>query len=205
MTTWALLAPGPSASAEDAERVRAAGIPLGVIGNAFQLAPWADFLAATDSAWWRKHPEALSLPCDRYTMHEVRGVERVKVSGYVSVNSGVLGLEVARSKGASQILLLGFDMHGTHFFGKYTNGLSNTTDQRRRMHLAQYARWAARNRHIEVFNCTPGSALKCFPEAKLDDFCRDVQMGDAGVSGEVHVGACQHASPDGSAALPSTA
>ena len=62
MTTWALLAPGPSASAEDAERVRAAGIPLGVIGNAFQLAPWADFLAATDSAWWRKYPEALTLP-----------------------------------------------------------------------------------------------------------------------------------------------
>src|SRR5690606_16196507 len=100
----------------------------------------------------------------------------VKVAGYVSVNSGVLGLEVARSKGASRILLLGFDMHGTHFFGPYTNGLSNTTDQRRRMHLAQYDRWAARNRGIEVFNCTAGSALKCFPEARLDDFCSDVQV-----------------------------
>jgi len=201
MTTWALLAPGPSASAEDAERVRAAGIPLGVIGNAFQLAPWADFLAATDAAWWRKFPEALTLPGAKYTMHEVRGVERVKVAGYVSVNSGVLGLEVARSKGASRILLLGFDMHGTHFFGPYTNGLSNTTDQRRRMHLAQYARWAKRNRVIEVFNCTAGSALKCFPEARLDDFCSDVQVAHAGVSGEVHGGACEHAAPDGAEAL----
>ena len=42
MTTWALLAPGPSASAELAERLR--GFPLGVVGNAFELAPWADFI-----------------------------------------------------------------------------------------------------------------------------------------------------------------
>ena len=105
-------------------------------------------------------------------MHQVRGVERVKVPGYVSVNSGVLGLEVARLKGASRILLLGFDMHGTHFFGPYTNGLSNTSEAKRRMHLAQYARWAKRNRDIEVFNCTPGSALQCFPTARLDDCLR---------------------------------
>lgn len=205
MTTWALLAPGPSASSEDAERVRVACIPLGVISSAFPLAPWADFIAATDGGWWRKYTEAKGLPGKKYTMHEVGGVERVKVPGYVAVNSGVLGLECAKRHGATRVLLLGFDMHGTHFFGKYTNGLSNTTDQRRRMHLAQYARWAARNRDIEVFNCTPGSALKCFPEARLDDFCSDVQMGDAGVSGEVHVGACQHAAPDGAEALPSTA
>jgi hypothetical protein len=176
MTTWALLAPGPSASAEDAERVRAAGIPLGVIGNAFQLAPWADFLAATDAAWWRKYPEALTLPGAKYTMHQVKGVERVRVAGYVSVNSGVLGLEVARSKGASRILLIGFDMHGTHFFGPYTNGLSNTTETKRRMHLAQYARWAKRNQDIQVINCTPGSALQCFPSARLDDYLRTGQV-----------------------------
>src|SRR5690606_22558214 len=97
VTTWALLAPGPSASAEDAERVRAAGIPLGVIGNAFQLAPWADCLAATDSAWWRKYREAMTRPGAKYTMHQVKGGERVKVAGYVSVNSGVLGMEVDRS------------------------------------------------------------------------------------------------------------
>ena len=159
MTTWALLAPGPSASAEDAERVRAAGIPLGVIGNAFQLAPWADFLAATDSAWWRKYPEALTLPCAKYTMHQVKGVERVKVAGYVSVNSGVLGLEVAKSKGASRILLLGFDMHGTHF-SAHTGTACQHDGPKRRMHLAQYA-VGARNRGIEVFNCTEGRR-KCF-------------------------------------------
>ena len=170
---WALLAPGPSASVEDPERVRAAGIPLGAIGNAFQLAPWADFLAATDSSWGRKYPEALRLSCDRYTMHEVRSVERVKVAGYVSVNSGVLGLECAKRYGATRILLLGFDMHGSHFFGPYTNGLSNTSEARRRMHLSQYAKWEKANRGIEILNCAEGSALKCFPMARLDEYLQD--------------------------------
>ena len=173
MTTWALLAPGPSASSEDAERVRAAGIPLGVISSAFPLAPWADFIAATDGGWWRKYPDAIQLEGRKYTMHEVRGVERVKVPGYVAVNSGVLGLECAKRNGATRILLLGFDMHGSHFFGPYTNGLSNTSEAKRRMHLSQYARWSRANRGIEVVNCTAGSALKCFKMARLDEYLQD--------------------------------
>ena len=169
MTTWALLAPGPSASADDAARVAAVGIPIGAVGNGFQLVESPAFVAATDGAWWRKYPEAKERCGKLYSMHTVSGVERVRVPGWTAVNSGVLGLECARREGATRILLLGFDMHGSHFFGPYTNGLSNTTDQRRRMHLAQYARWAKRNQDIQVINCTPGSALKCFPEARLDE------------------------------------
>lgn len=173
MTTWALLAPGPSATAEDAERARAAGIPLGAITSAFELAPWADFIAATDGGWWRKYPEAMRLPGSKYTMHNVRHVERVKVPGYVAVNSGVLALECAKRAGATRILLVGFDMHGSHFFGPYRNGLSNTTETRRRMHLSQYTRWARNNRAVEVINCTEGSALTCFPMARLDEYLQD--------------------------------
>lgn len=170
---WALLAPGPSATAEDAERVRAGGLPLGAITSAFELAPWADFIAATDGGWWRKYPEALKLPGAKYTMHQVKGAERVKVPGYVAVNSGVLALECAKRAGATRILLLGFDMRGTHYFGPYRNGLSNTSETKRRMHLAQYARWSRANREIEIFNCTQGSALKCFPMARLDEYLQD--------------------------------
>lgn len=170
---WALLAPGPSATAEDAERVRDAGIPLGVVSSAYPLAPWADFIAATDGAWWRRYPDALALPGAKYTMHNVRHVERVKVPGYVSVNSGVLALECAKRAGATRILLVGFDMHGSHFFGEYRNGLSNTSEAKRRMHLSQYAKWAKANRCIEILNCTEGRALKCFPMARLDEYLQD--------------------------------
>lgn len=167
MTTWALLAPGPSASAAAAKRVLAAGLPLGAIGNAFELAPWAEFIAATDRAWWQKYPEARDLPGLKYTMHKVPGVERVQVPGYIAVNSGVLGLQCAMELGATRILLLGFDMHGSHFFGPYTNGLSNTSEARRGVHMRQYERWGKANPRVTVINCTEGSALQCFQAMSL--------------------------------------
>lgn len=169
MTTWALLAPGPSVTALQAQQVRTAGIPLGVISSAFPLAPWADFIAATDGAWWRNYPEAKELPGRKFTMHAVSGVEKIRVPGWVSCNSGVLGLECAKRLGATRILLLGFDMHGTHYFGQYTNGLSNTREEKRRVHLSQYKTWRKRNPGVEVINCTAGSALQCFPFEVLDD------------------------------------
>lgn len=169
MSLWALLAPGPSATAEQAAKVHAAGIPLGAIGNAFELAPFAAFIASSDAAWWRRYPDAQARECRKFGMHEGPGFERVKDFGLGIVNSGVLGLQcVAREFGASKVLLLGFDMHGTHFFGAYTNGLRNTAPHQRQSHLQQYARWALRNPKVEVINCTPGSALTAFPRSSLD-------------------------------------
>lgn len=170
MAAWALLAPGPSATREQAELARSAGLSVGVVGNAFQLAPWAEFIAATDMMWWRKYPEAKDLTGRKFSMHQVSGVERRRVTPHGPVcNSGLLAIDCARHLGASRILLMGYDMHGTHFFGKYENGLSNTTLEKRRMHLKQYANWAKSHPGIEVINCTEGSALTCFPMARLED------------------------------------
>ena len=111
MTTWALLAPGPSASAEQARIAQEAGFPVGAVGNAFQLVDSPAFIAASDSAWWRKHPEAKERDCPKFTMHTVSGCTHVRIPTQGIVNSGVLGLEVAKKRGATRILLLGFDMH----------------------------------------------------------------------------------------------
>ena len=194
MTTWALLAPGPSASPEVADRLR--GFPLGVISNAYQLAPWARFVAATDAKWWRTYPEAKAVGVS-YTMHTVKDCHKIRIPQQGIVNSGVLGLECAKRHGATTILLCGFDMHGTHFFGKYENGLSNTTDKKREVHLRQYAQWGKANPGISVINLTSGSALKCFPTASLDDFCSHFPVAHPGLSGEVHGGACEHTSANG--------
>jgi hypothetical protein len=70
------------------------------------------------------------------------------------VNSGVLALECAKRFGATRILLLGYDMRGSHFFGPYANGLRNTTERKRTDHLRQYAKWGRANPDIEVINCT---------------------------------------------------
>lgn len=164
MAAWALIAPGPSATAAAAERAREMGLNVGVVSSAFLLAPWADFIAATDSAWWRANPDAKVCPGRKFAMHRVDGVERLDIPALRTVcNSGVLALEAAKLLGATRIELHGFDMHGTHFFGEYTNGLRNTTAEQRVRHLAQYRRWADAHPEIEVINCTPGSAIDCFP------------------------------------------
>lgn len=169
MTSWALLAPGPSATVGQARMAMDAGYLIGAVGNAFELVERPDFIAATDSRWWRTYPQAKETACRRYTMHTVPGCKHVRIPGFGVVNSGVLALECAKREGATRILLMGFDMHGSHFFGPYTNGLGNTSDKRRVIHLQQYAAWAKANQKIEVINCTPGSALKCFPSARLED------------------------------------
>lgn len=170
MTTWAIMAPGPSARPEQAQAVHAAGIPLGAVSLAYQIAPYAAFIAASDRGWWAKYPDAKARDCPKFCMSEVAGVERVHIPQLGSVcNSGVLGLEVAKRLGATRILLLGVDMHGTHYCGPYNNGLRNTAPHQRKIHLGQYESWAKANKAIRVINCTPGSALKCFPMARLED------------------------------------
>lgn len=167
MSTWALLAPGPSASAAVAARVR--HLPMGAVGNAYELAPWARFIASTDAGWWRRNPKAKETGADLYSMLKTPDVEQVSIPGMSSsVNSGVLALACAKQAGATRIILLGFDMHGTHFFGPYTNGLRNTPPHQRAQHMKQYREWARLNKGVEVLNATPGSALTVFPMVDLD-------------------------------------
>lgn len=166
---WILLAPGPSMSQALADSVRDQRVVA--INNVYELAPWADALAANDLSWWRKHPEAKQFAGGKYSANRIGGgVDQVRSPLVTSCsNSGVLALEVAKRQGATRILLLGFDFHGTHYFGKYTNGCTNTQPRRRLVHQQQFSRWARANKGIEILNCTEGSALQGFPMVRLDD------------------------------------
>lgn len=157
-----LLAPGPSMSQALADSFR--GQWVGVVSNCFELAPWADFLAAQDAAWWSAYPPAKRFRGRKFSAQMIDGVERLEAPS--SLNSGCLALSAAVKLGAARIRLYGFDMHGTHFFGPYENGLKNTVEARRQVHLRQYNAWARAHPEIEVINCTPGSAIDCFERAE---------------------------------------
>jgi hypothetical protein len=136
---------GPSLTAADLDRVRAAGVPLIVVNEAYRLAPWADVLYAADAKWWKWHqavPDA-DLPARCYTVHrdavayrpavqvlqwnghtglsqDPRAVRLGGHSGYQAINLAALG-------GARRIVLLGYDMQpaldGTHHFhGDHPDG-----------------------------------------------------------------------------------
>lgn len=156
-----ILAPGPSASQELADRLH--GERLIVVGNAYQLAPWAEALVANDVKWWREHPDAIKFEGRKFSANRVKGTELVK-AGRCNLNSGTLALIVAVTElGATQLRMHGFDFHGTHFFGPYKNGCSNTTQASRNKHKSQMKAWRLANPKVEVINCTPGSELTCFP------------------------------------------
>jgi hypothetical protein len=134
--------------------------------DAYRLAPWAEALVAVDRAWWRVHADAERFAGRKFTIGKVNGSEKLVVDDEFPAdsNSGYRAIGVARELGASCVLLLGFDMHGSHYFGRHLEPLRNTSPSRFQQHLAQFHRWRG---GCEVVNCTPGSALTHFPFVDL--------------------------------------
>jgi hypothetical protein len=160
MTTFAVLGTGPSMSQELADLVRHQCRVIAV-SNAYKLAPWADALVSNDRAWWQQHPDAYQFVGRKFAGCKLSGTEYLMSEGIYRAgsNSGLQGLRVAAMLGATRILLLGFDMRGTHYFGEHKPPLRNTTAKRFAAHIAQFKGWHG----PKVINCTPGSALTAFP------------------------------------------
>jgi hypothetical protein len=182
---FAVLATGPSMSQALADRVRGRCKVIAV-SDSWQLAPWADALVGTDQAWWREKEPEFDGP--KFTLGTWRGVETVRdlVQGS---NSGLLGIHIAVKMGATKVLLLGVDLHGTHFFGPHTK-LRNTPPERTAAFHGQFANY--RPRGVQIFNCNPASRLTCYPMANLEDhlegMAEPAAPGIGSVAG-VHAGA----------------
>ena len=74
--------------------------------------------------------------------------------------------------------MIGFDMHGTHFFGEHESPL-RSWDRQKQQQI--FARWIEGFRiaserlppDIRIINATPGSALTCFPIMTLQEALED--------------------------------
>jgi len=191
MSTWFILASGPSMLLQDANAVRGKGTVV-AINNTVQLAPWADILYSCDPAWWEtypklwrnfpgrkvaregkaKHPEGIEIIPASHDMPLGRnGLANGHSSGYQAINLAYL-------EGARTIVLLGFDMqhtygmahwHGNH--GRSANGqpLGNfgCADLARK-HFPALAD-ALRREGVRVVNCSRETALTCFERMPLKD------------------------------------
>ncbi len=169
MAKWFVLAPGPSMSQQLADSVKGES-HVCVVGNSYELAPWAECLVASDRVWWSEHPQAMDFQGGRFAAQRIEGTNLVNPCSFgTASNSGVLALDLLRNIGAKEMVLLGFDSHGSHFFGEYKNRCRNTPDRRRHEHRLQFKNWAYSNKGIKVINCTPGSLLDAFPFGELGD------------------------------------
>lgn len=91
-------------------------------------------------------------------------------------NSGYQAINLAVLMGAERILLLGFDMKlgaagRVHWHGDHPETMRQPSGSTFRNWRQKFAAAAidAEQAGIEVVNCTPGSALECFPMATITE------------------------------------
>lgn len=181
--TVAVLASGASMSLQVAEQVRAAGVPAVVVNETFRLALWAPLLYAADADFWRARPEALAFGGHKVTASrsveselvrvlQVDGAEgftpdptRIRTGG----NGGFAALHIAMQAGARRVLLCGLDLRGEHWHGRHGAPLRNPTPELFGLWRAAFSSLVApaRERGVDVVNCSPGSALTCFRSGDL--------------------------------------
>jgi len=165
-----ILAPGPSMSQAVADSGRGADVVIAVGNVGLDLAPWADALVAQDRQWWNQFPQAHQFSGRKFSTRKIDGVEQIECEGLLSSqsNSGAIALIVAQQIfEADEIELHGFDMQGSHYFGKYQEPLRNTAVTRFAEFQHQFAAIGQHlsKRGVRVVNKTPGSALACFEMA----------------------------------------
>lgn len=179
-------ASGPSLTTDVAEACR--GDHVIAVNDAYRRLPFADVLYASDARWWDHHGNCTGFRGEKWSAHNPKGNDKRKQAQAYGLrlvagedgnafsldpdriryggNSGFQAVNLAILFGATRIVLLGFDMHGTHFFGPHAGPLRNTTSFEK--YIANFTAAAKKlPAYIRIVNATPGSALKCFPFVDL--------------------------------------
>lgn len=189
------LGSGPSITAAQLRAVRrahVAGLVKVIALNHMGLssyAPWADLWYAADAAFWRAHAaearassslrvagEDTDIAQLRLRCHVTEDLElaRAYVPGHVlhgggAGHSGFQALQLAIGLGSPRVFLFGYDCRAvgaaTNVFGRKPPDVAKPSP---------YASWVEVYRslvippHVEVINCTPGSALDSYPARPFD-------------------------------------
>lgn len=167
------------------------------VNDAYKLFPNGDVLYACDAEWWDVHEGAPEFNGERWSSHDPKkgsGNDKAKAAEkwglnlvlgthkqgfsrdpnviHYGQNSGFQAVNLAILRGATKIVLVGFDMREVnghrHFFGQHPSPLRNSGDYRNFIRAFEQA-----NSPVPIINATPGSALKCFPMMPLEEALED--------------------------------
>lgn len=173
---------------------------LRVIGvnDAYRICNFLDVLYAADFRWWDHHEaRSRNVPL-RVTVDEdcakKHGLTHIpgKAEGGLSLtadcihqgnHSGFQALNLAVYMGATDILLLGFDMRVTdrvHWFGDHPEGVKIGNGQQFERFRNAYPPAARQLKELGIscINCSPDSAITCFPSGVIGEALAhgDLQM-----------------------------
>ncbi len=164
------------------------------VNDGYRIAPFADLLYFCDDKWWRWHHKNLRtwpamivrLDGGEFDFGDKRikvlrnagqakGLSEERGALHTGRNSGYQAINLAVHLGARRILLLGFDMKGgpvegrkvkTHWFGDHPGGTSPDVYTQMLPNFPTLVE-PLKARGVEVVNCTPGSAIRCFPTGEI--------------------------------------
>lgn len=183
---WFCLGTGPSLTADDVLLTRWRGQTIAV-NDAYRIAPWAEILYACDKRWWDYHIQsvrdrfrgrlvtiddaaAVEHGLERWRSVDESGLSRERGLLHQGCNSGYQAINLAYLLGATEIILLGYDMGPaatgeTHFFGDHPGPLRVKSpfdlfrSRFETIHPNEYG--------IRIINCSRRTALTCFETMSL--------------------------------------
>jgi hypothetical protein len=191
---WIVAATGSSLTEEVAEQCK--DWPVIAVNDAYRLFPYAHALYAADADWWalhngvpgftgekwitvNDHCMSMNRPvAQKYGLRMVWSERRAEGFSFrpgrihLGSNSGFQAVNLALLWGATLVVLVGFDMKGSHFFGDHPQM------PRRLPHGGKgFPRWIRNFTRasellpagIRIINATPDSALTCFPMMPLEE------------------------------------
>lgn len=187
--TCVVAAPGPSLTEDVAERCK--GYRTIAVQDAWRRLPWADILYGCDSAWWNAHKGCADFNGAKWSTHDSGSNDKRQVAELYGVhlvagkqadgfsldpavihyagNSGFQALNLAILLGASNIVLVGYDMRHvggrSHFWGDHPKPLKTRDPSCYIRYFERAAKTVPAG--VEIINATPQSALRCFPMVPL--------------------------------------
>lgn len=183
---YTIIATGQSLTKEDCEKAHEKSQTI-VVNDAWKLLPNADYHYACDKKWWEinyndvksgykgqsftiNDEDKSRNPDKKYDLRRIdsrfgKGLsDRYLHYGLNGGgNSGYQAINLAYMLGAKTIILLGFDMFGTHFFGKHPPKLDVSSP------FKEFIKSFETITEVEVINCSRQTSLNCFPKKRLKD------------------------------------
>lgn len=129
-----------------------------------------------DRAWWKTYITEVLKTFKGELATAISSCFSAKHYSIPSVNnSGAGAIELAILKGASTVLLVGYDMQHTggkkHWHGDHPRHLANAGKVSQ--WPAEFERLKARHKGVNIINCSRDTALTCFQRMNLEDALRE--------------------------------